>query len=164
MLNSAVVNAWLYVHLGVLLIVVAYATCSYAMFPRAVDRGRTCVADSPLRTLLVGLLVSVPIVAAAIVLSALPNGVMKLAGVSLLLAWLTTALLGLAPLAVHVGARGEPGTARWSTVARGAAFVTLTWMMPFVGWFVAMPLCLAFGVGCAVRSLRGRSAPVPTLA
>ncbi|MBL9150084.1 MAG: hypothetical protein JNM94_15460 [Phycisphaerae bacterium] len=164
MLNSAVVNAWLYAHIGVLLVVVAYATCSYAMFSRAVERGRACVADSPIRTLMIGLLVSVPLVVAALVLSSAANGVIKLVGVSLLLGWLTTALLGLAPLALHVGARGEAGNIRWTTVARGASFVTLTWMLPVAGWFVAMPLSLAFGVGCAVRAAGRRAAtPVATL-
>lgn len=159
MLNSAVVSAWLYVHVGVLLVVIAYATCSQALLGGIAERGRERVARAPLATLLVGLAISVPAFVGAIVLMDRPNGVVKLVGAAMAVSWVMVALLGLAPLATHVGSRGEAGPARWTTVARGAALIALTWMLPIVGWFVALPLSLAFGTGCLVLSLAGRRSP-----
>ncbi|MFO0827158.1 MAG: hypothetical protein U0572_03325 [Phycisphaerales bacterium] len=157
MLNSAVVSAWLWVHVGVLLIVVAYATCGSALLGPVADRGRERLGRAPLRTLLVGLGLSVPWMVAAITLMSLPNGILKLVGASLTVAWVATSLLGMSSLAMHVGARGDAGAARWTTVARGGALISLTWMLPIVGWFVAMPLSLACGAGCLVLSLRRES-------
>ncbi len=160
MLNSAVVSAWLWVHVGILLIVVAYASCSNALLSSASERGRQRLAHAPLRTLLLGLVISVPIMLAAIVMMSLPNGAVKLAGTAVTVAWVTVALLGLAPLAVHVGSGGEQGPVRWTTVIRGAALIALTWMLPVVGWFVALPLSLACGAGCLLLSLRTTKLPV----
>jgi hypothetical protein len=153
MLNSAVVSAWLWVHIGVLLVIVGYATCGHAMLPRAVESGRRRLERAPVRTALKGLAISVPWVGVAIVLMNLPNGALKFAGVLLGLSWLAIALVGTSAVALQVGGRGESGPARWTHVARGGAFVALTWMLPVLGWFVVMPLTLACGLG----SLIGRA-------
>lgn len=151
MLNSAVVNAWLWTHIGILLIVVAYATCGSALLPTAAERGRERLAHRPIRTLAVGIGISVPWMLIAILMMAGGQGsIIGLLGVVMTIAWMLTALLGLASVASHVGARGESGPLRWTTTARGAALLALTWMLPIVGWFVALPLSLACGLGCLV--------------
>ncbi|MDZ4829719.1 MAG: hypothetical protein SGJ09_05910 [Phycisphaerae bacterium] len=154
MLNSAVVSAWLWIHVGVLLVVVAYAACGSAFLPTASERGREILARSPIRTLLIGLAMTVPIMLVAIVLMNLPNGAVKLVGTVMAVSWLMIGLVGLAPLALHVGARGDAGPIRSTTVMRGGALIALTWMLPVVGWFVALPLTLACGAGCLLLSLR----------
>lgn len=148
MITSAVVSAWLWVHVGILLVVVGYATCGHAILPGAIERGRDRLAGSPVMTAIKGLAISVPWVFAAIVLMNLPIGALKFAGVLLGLAWLALGLVGLSAISLHVGNRGAHEPARWTHVARGAGFVTLTWMLPILGWFVALPLTLACGVGC----------------
>ncbi len=154
MITSAVVSAWLWVHIGVLLIVVGYATCGHAIAPIATERGRVKLAIRPVRTALVGVLISGPWVVASIVLMNLPNGALKFAGVALLVVWLMVCFIGLGSVALHVGDRGTSGGARWTDVSRGAAFLALTWMLPVVGWFVALPLSLACGLGCMLGSRR----------
>ena len=160
MLNSAVVSAWLWVHFGVLLALVGYAACGHALFPRLVEDGRVRLELRPVRTLLVGLAISLPWVGLGIALANAPNGALKFAGVLLGLAWLSLALVGVSSIALRIGARGEAAHARWTDVARGAGFVGFTWMLPILGWFVVLPLTLACGVGCLVGSLVGRS-PLP---
>lgn len=150
MITSAVVSAWLWVHVGILLVVVGYSACGHAILPGATERGRARLAASPFRTALKGLAISAPCVIAALVLMNLPNGALKFAGVLLGLTWLAVALVGVSAIALHVGDRGGSGPAPWTHVARGAGFVTLTWMLPLLGWFVALPLTLACGVGCLV--------------
>ena len=157
MITSAVVSAWLWVHIGILLVVVGYSACGYAILPGTAERGRAKLAQRPFVTALIGLAISAPWVTGAIILMALPNGVLKFAGVLLGLSWLFIALVGMSAIALHVGRRDLDGTARWHEVARGAGLVTLTWMLPLLGWFVALPLTLACGVGCLV----GPRAKVP---
>lgn len=159
MLNSAVVSAWLWVHVGVLLVMVGYATCARAMFPCAVERGRQRIEQRPLRTFLLGIAVSVPWLALGIGLGSAPSGVLKFAGVLLGLAWLALALVGTASIAHLIGSRGEPVSVRWTHPARGAALLTLTWMLPLLGWFIVMPLTLACGAGCMLG--RGRNPVAP---
>lgn len=158
MITSAVVSAWLWVHVGVLCIVVAYAACGHAFFPTIVERGRERLASRPVRTALIGALVSVPWLLVAILLSNAPLGGLKLAGAILGLAWIAVGLAGLGSIALHVGERGAVGGAAWTTVARGAGFLALTWMLPILGWFVMLPLSLVCGVGCVLGGLR--SAPM----
>jgi hypothetical protein len=163
MLNSAVVSAWLWVHVGVLLVVMGYAICGHAMFPRFVETGRRRLDERPLRTLFVGLAISLPWVGVAIALANAPNGALKFVGALLGLAWIALALVGTASIALRVGTRGETAPPRWTTVARGAGFVALTWMLPILGWFVVLPLTLACGVGCLVGRHVGRHGGRPTL-
>jgi hypothetical protein len=150
MITSAVVSAWLWVHVGVLLVVVGYSACGYAILPGAAERGRERLARRPILTALIGLGISAPWVIGAIVLMNLPNGALKFAGALLGLSWLFIALVGMSAIALHVGRRDVTESARWHDVARGAGLVTLTWMLPLLGWFVALPLTLACGVGCLV--------------
>jgi Mn2+/Fe2+ NRAMP family transporter len=150
MLNSAVVSAWLWVHVGVLLVVIGYAACGFALFPRVVESGRRRLDIAPLRALLIGLAISIPWVGLAIGLANAPSGALKFAGVILGLAWIAVALIGTTAIALRVGLHGEAVPARWTHVARGAGFVALTWMLPVLGWFVVLPLTLACGVGCLV--------------
>lgn len=151
MLNSAVVSAWLWIHVGILLTAIAYATCGSALLPGNAERGRQWLANRPIRTLVIGLSLSIPWMLVAILLMASgKGGAVGLAGVVLAVAWVLVALLGLGSVSLHVGARGEVGPARWTTTARGAAILSLTWMLPIVGWFVALPLTLACGLGCLV--------------
>jgi hypothetical protein len=168
MLNSAVVSAWLWVHIGVLLVIVGYATCGHAMLPRAVESGRRRLERGPIRTALKGLAISIPWVGVAVVLMNLPNGALKFAGVLLGLSWLALALVGTSAVALQVGSRGESGPTRWTHVARGAGFVALTWMLPVLGWFVVMPLTLACGIGSLIgrapASDPGESAALPAVA
>lgn len=164
MLNSAVVSAWLWVHVGVLLALVGYATCGHALFPRLVEGGRDRLETRPIRTLMIGLAVSIPWVAIALALANTPNGALKFASALLGLAWLLLALVGVSSIALRVGARGEAGPVRWTQVARGAGFVGFTWMLPVLGWFVVLPLTLACGVGCAIggsAQTRAGDAPSP---
>ena len=157
MITSAVVSAWLWVHVGFLLVVVGYSACGYAMLPGMAERGSAKLATRPLLTTLIGLAISGPWVATSILLMSLPNGVLKFAGVLLGLTWLFVALVGMSAVSLHVGRRERSREARWHEVARGAGLVTLTWMLPLLGWFVALPLTLACGVGCMVAPA-GRAA------
>lgn len=158
MITSAVVSAWLWVHIGILLVVIGYSACGWAILPSAAERGRQRLASRPILTAIVGLAISAPWVTGSIVLMTLPNGVLKFAGVLLGLSWLFVALVGMSAIALHVGKRDASGSARWHEVARGAGLVTLTWMLPLLGWFVALPLTLACGVGCLVGAATTRAA------
>jgi hypothetical protein len=163
MITSAVVSAWLWVHVGILLVTVAYATCGSAILPGVAERGRAQLAVRPTRVVLIGLGVSVPWVLASIILLNLPNGAVKLIGAAALVGWAVLSLAGLASVSLLVGDRNAAGGPRWAHVARGAACVSLTWMLPVVGWFVMLPLSLAAGLGCLIAGRPSAAAVPPPL-
>jgi hypothetical protein len=66
--------------------------------------------------------------------------------------WILAGLVGGAGIAQHVG-RGRDGTAEWLQTVRGGLFISLTWILPLVGWLGILPLTLATGVGCLVLGL-----------
>lgn len=155
MLNSAVVSAWLWIHVGILLIAIAYATVGRALLPMRTERARAALAARPLRVFGIGLGVTVPWAGIAIALMvAGQGGPVGLLGVVIGLAWLLAALAGLATLATHVGSAGTSGDAPWWATTRGAACVALTWMLPVVGWFILLPATLALSLGCLLVGRR----------
>lgn len=153
MLNSAVVSAWLWIHVGLLCVAVGYAMVGRALLPGRTERGRLALAARPLRTFAVGLAVSIPWAGIAIVLMSLgQGGPIGLLGVVLGLSWLIVALAGLGAIATLVGAEATP--APWWAPARGAACVALTWMLPIVGWFILLPATLVLSLGCVLVGRR----------
>ena len=46
----------------------------------------------------------------------------------------------------------------WVQTFRGGLFISLTWVLPLVGWLVMLPLTMSAGIGCLVLgSFFGRS-------
>ena len=152
MTTSAAVYTFLFIHVGVILVVTAYYTVGAAVAPTLTSRGRYRFAQRPWLPAVIGLAISVPWVAVVLVLLNLPSGAFKFAGAVAGCAWVLAGLVGGAGIAQHIG-RGSDGTAEWIQTVRGGLFITLTWILPLVGWLVILPLTLATGVGCLVLGL-----------
>lgn len=152
MTTSAVVYSFLFIHLGLILVVAAYYTLGASMAPQLTERARLRLARRPWLPVLIGLALSVPWVVIALVLMNLPSGAVKFAGAALLAMWVLGGLLGGASIAQHIG-RVDGESFRWSHTFRGGLFVVLTWILPIVGWLVMLPLTLAAGIGCLVLGL-----------
>ena len=145
---SAVVLAWVFIHLGVILVAAAYFTVGAAMLPRMTERARHRFARAAWLPAVLGLIVSVPWVVGALVMLNLPSGALKFAGAVLLGFWFLFGLLGSAGLAQHIGCIGDASAGNsWKTTFRGGVFLALTWALPVVGWIAALPMTLAAGVG-----------------
>ena len=162
MTTSAVVYTFLFVHVGVILVVTAYYTLGAAIAPRITERGRVRFGNRPWLPVLIGLGLSVPWVAAALVLLNLPAGGLKFAGAALGCLWVLLALIGGSGIAQHVGHGSNSGPVTWMQTARGGLLLSLTWILPLVGWLGMLPLTLAAGIGCLVMgAIPIRQQPMP---
>lgn len=149
MLTTAVVYTWFLVHVGVLLVVSAWAVVVGALFPGFTARGVARLENRLWVPLLTGLAISIPVIVIAFLLLLVPNGAAKFIGAVVASLWVLVSLCGLAAVARRVG-----GGASLGAVFRGGLLMTLTWMLPFVGWFIALPLTLSLGLGCVVLGFR----------
>lgn len=80
-------------------------------------------------------------------------------GIALAALTLGAALLGVVGLADRVGERltsPHDATRPWLRTLRGLVILLGAWMLPVLGWFLLMPLCLAGGLGAFVHALRHR--------
>jgi hypothetical protein len=128
-----------------------------ALFAGVVKRASLCYGNHPVRTALLGLLVTVPVAAVGVGLIGAPGAPGKFLGFAVLTALVTLSLLGSAGLARLVGERlpapsdaGQP----WRPVLRGGTVLAVCFVLPMVGWFLVLPFTLVSGVGAAVLSLR----------
>lgn len=142
-----------FIHVGVILVVSAYYTLSAAIAPGLTSRSRMRFARSPWLPALIGIGLSLPWVAISLVLLQAPSGPIKFAGAVIGSAWILCGLIGGAGIAQQVGLGSSNEQASWIHSIRGGLFITLTWVLPFIGWLVMLPLTLATGIGCLILGL-----------
>ncbi len=105
MTTSAVVQTFLFIHIGVILVVTSYYLLSAAIAPGMVERGREIFARRPGRPIWIGLIISVPWVFIALAMMSGPPA-FKFLGVVLFGVWFLLGLVGGAGIAQHIGSRG----------------------------------------------------------
>ncbi len=138
----------------------AWMLLARALAPRLVSASRERWSR-PGRHILLGAVVFTGWLTLVLGAFAVPFPPAKLAGLLLLTGLAAFSLSGMAGLASLLGERLSPqGTLlRQHTV--GAIVLELAFVLPLVGWFVALPLALAGGCGVAAASLLRRlRAPV----
>jgi hypothetical protein len=156
---------WFLIVLGAYLVFVAQWLFAWALFPARVERCREAYATRPIASTLIGLVVIVPLIVLASLLGkVLPHPVVQIPMVGLLLVVALLALVGSAGLALRIGAGlASPvdATAPWRRVLRGGLVLGLTFLTPFLGWFVLLPWTLASGLGAWILARRPAHAPRP---
>ena len=143
---------------GVLTVYVSYWLIAQALFPDLVERARHHYAR-PGKITLIGLGVALlPFVIGAAI-SKLPNPLLKLTGVTLMVVPAMLGLVGSAGLISRIGA-GLPSPADeqqpWRRVLRGGILFALSFLLPFVGWFVLPIWALVSGLGAFILSVTER--------
>lgn len=162
-LTSAVVWAFVWVIIGLLLTIGASILTVRALFP---DFSGRCAGScsTPVRSILLG----VATVAGAAVLITLVQKLGQGAQLPTLLIIGTLILLALAGASGQVvrmarrSVRAGEDPAGWPAAIRGTATLTLAYLLPVAGWCLVLPLSLLCGLGCTLRNLRApRVAAVP---
>jgi hypothetical protein len=151
----------LFIILGVLITTVAYWLLFEALFKRVVERASVVYETNPYKVALIGAIVGVPLFLASLGLLNSAAG-LKLAGAILMSGLLLVGLIGSAGLARLVGSRLASATDSaypWRRVLRGGIVLSITFVLPVVGWFFVLPLTLASGVGAVILSRWGFRAP-----
>lgn len=162
MTTHAVVYTWLFIHIGVILVVTSYFTLGAALAPELTNRARRQFAARPWLPIIIGLAISVPWMLTAIVLLQQSPAAAKFVGAVLGCLWILSGLIGGAGIAQHVGGGdNESNRVSWVQTFRGGLLISLTWVLPLVGWLVMLPLTMSAGIGCLVLgSFFGRSKKV----
>ena len=147
---------------GALVVFVSYWLAGAALFPDTVERARRQYHERPIRItgLGVGLTAPALLVGVALLQQAV-NPLAKLAGAIVLAVPVLLGLLGSAGLATRIGlglpAQRDDGHP-WHRMMRGSVVLSLTFLLPVIGWFVVLPWTLVSGVGAAVAAIRGARA------
>lgn len=154
----------LFLILGTLVTIVSYWLLFEALFSQTVERARRQYETRRLRTALVGLGISAPLFIAGLALLS-GHAAVKLAGVVVLSTLILVGLLGSTGLVRHIGLQlnsTTDATHAWRRVLRGGIVLSITFVLPIVGWFFVLPLTLASGVGAVVLSWRANRNGVAT--
>ena len=137
---------------GLLLCYVSYWLASVALFPSVVDRARQQYETHPIRITLIGLALAVPFVLVSIGIGKVAHPFAKMVGVAVISVPILYGLAGSAGLALRIGASLNSTideTQPWRRVLRGSIVLSLTFLLPVIGWFIVMPWTLVSGLGAA---------------
>jgi hypothetical protein len=128
----------------------------WLLFPGSVERAHQRLELTPYRCVFLGLGGAVATIAFVWMFSAVPLGVVKLAGALLGLGALAVATIGAAGTASSMASRLRSTTSSLSDAGafvRGAVAFELAAAFPLVGWFVVLPLSLMASYGAGIFSL-----------
>lgn len=158
-MNIAVVLALLFIHLGFLIAFNCLWLFTRALCPGLVERTRELYAQ-PVKSFGVGLLTGLLPGALGLVLVNAGLPALKLLGWLLFLSAVLTGFIGSAGLADRVGRglaipsdEGQP----WRQTYRGGVVLSFIFILPFIGWFLVLPVVLITGNGSFVRARRVRA-------
>lgn len=144
---------------GTLMSFVCYCLLFEGTFPAAVDRCRQAYQTRPILSMVLGGGVGIPGTVLAVLFFSSGNPFGQFLGFSTLFLLLSLAILGAAGLASLIGHRlKSPQDAQqpWKRVYRGAIVLAITFLFPFVGWFLVLPVTFLSGFGAALMSLKWR--------
>ena len=142
--------------IGFLLCYVVYWLASAALFPAVVERAKQQYDTRPVRATLVGVGLALPFIALSIGLGKVAHPVAKMVGVALIGIPVLYGLLGSAGLALRIGAGLKSSiddTQPWRRILRGSVVLSLTFLLPVIGWFIIMPWAIISGLGAAVIAM-----------
>jgi hypothetical protein len=152
--------------LGILTIYVSYWLLAEALFPALVERaGRQY--GKPLKISLIGLAAALAPVVLGLMLSKVPNPLLKVLGITLLIAPAMLGLAGSAGLTLRIGA-GLPSPVDeaqpWRRVLRGGVLLACSFLLPIVGWIVIPLWVLVSGLGAFIVSVKEQKRDRPPVA
>ena len=149
--------------LGIMAIYVSYWLLAQALFPAMVERACRNYAK-PLRISLIGLGAAVVPVVLGLALAKTPNPLLKMIGITLVVAPAMLGLAGSAGLTLRIGA-GLPSpvdeTQPWRRVLRGGVVLAFSFLLPVVGWIVIPLWVLVSGLGAFIISVRESKREIP---
>lgn len=141
---------------GFLLCYVVYWLASSALFPAVVERAKQQYDTRPVRATLLGILLALPFIALSLVTGQVPHPAAKMLGVVLIGIPILYGLLGSAGLALRIGAGLKSSiddTQPWRRMLRGSVVLSLTFLLPVIGWFIVMPWAIISGLGAVVIAM-----------
>jgi hypothetical protein len=118
-----------------------------ALFPRAVWLAQRAAEESPGRSLLIGAVNTVFVLAIALTLLGSGGPILSFLGGTVAAAGLAGLAIGLAGVATMVGKRLTRQASGLSEILAGTAVLSLASATPIFGWFVVLPGFVFLGLG-----------------
>lgn len=159
--------------LGMLIACPALWLLCRGLWPDLVDYCKADCSVTLFKPFLVGLPLTIAAVFAVAFLSKLPQPVGGISSLALICLFITYAGSGVAGLATVIGERlPSPADALcpWKATIRGGIVLELSYILPFLGWFVLLPISIVIGAGATTRAVikthrrkpknENRSAPI----
>jgi hypothetical protein len=150
------VAAWTALLAGLMIVLPAVWLLFGALWPAALGRAQARIPARPLSTFFVGLGVALAFAAAIGLLVKLNAAPIALGVLAFSLGW---SFLGVSALARHAGSRLtsalEPA---WKAHLRGSFALAFSFLVPFLGWLLVLPIALVLGAGAATLGVFRRPA------
>ncbi len=147
---------WVFLILGLLLTINAVWLASASLFP-SLSASAPEHYGKPLKLTLVGLAVALPLFLIGLALGNANPPLLKVVGVLIVGAVILTGLAGSAGLATRIG-NGLPSPIDsdqpWKATLRGGIILSLTFILPFIGWFGILVWTLLTGVGAVALNYK----------
>lgn len=126
-------------------------TAWWLLFPMTVGRARLRLEHTPWQCLWLGLALAILAGIPIALLLALPSGLTKFMGGSLLTVLLAVAGLGAAGMVAKMGEqwakKGSEALSPAGAFVRGAVTLELAAAFPVIGWFIVIPLAIIASLG-----------------
>ena len=153
-ITSAEVYMWFFIHVGVLLVAAAWLTVSAILFPKFTGRGAVILGSKPWRSFFIGLGLFIIGIILFAVMNAIPFAGGKFIAVVIGLCIILLGLLGAGGLVRCLASRVYPKEMSHSvrSLYGISLLVVMTWMLPLLGWFLALPTTLIVGLGSIILS------------
>ncbi len=151
---------------GTQVVVTSYWLAAESLYPKLVAAAHDRYTQQPLRITLLGALVGIPVFGFGVSLFQMGSPAAKVLGFALASIAALGSLLGSAGLCRRIGSgllSPNDTTQPWRRVLRGGIVLAMMCLLPFLGWFLILPLTLISGGGAILSALfarhRNRQAP-----
>jgi hypothetical protein len=152
------VAIWVALFGGLMVVLPAVWLLFGALWPAAVGRAQERIPKKPWSTFFIGLGMTV----AVTLLVALLGKVGPPAALVLSAFGMGWSMVGVSALARHVGTRlSSPGDAAWRPHLRGGIVLSLSFLVPILGWMLVFPIALILGMGATTMAVFKRKAAEP---
>jgi len=147
--------AYFFVVLGFMLAFPGLWLLCRGLWPNLVNESNADCENGLVKPFLVGLPVSGAALFVAIALGKI-GGPVAVAGIATFCLYIIYASTGVSGLVTVIGQRLPSPADKdrpWNATIRGGIVLELSWLLPFLGWFILLPASFIIGAGSATRSL-----------
>ena len=131
-----------------------------ALWPSALERGQRRIPRMPIGTFFTGVGVATVFILLTVALGSANLPALALPIAAFGLGW---AFFGTSAFARHLGERlSTPGQPAWRSHLRGSIVLSLSFLVPILGWFLVFPIAMILGLGTTTLSLIRPQKQAPT--
>jgi len=150
------IMAYFFVVLGLLLTIPGLWLLCRGLWPQTFAYTTEYSRKTLLKPFFIGLPLAVVVVVLTGILSKLPQPAGGISTILFLSLFFIYAHTGVAALATTLGERLPSPKDKdypWNATVRGGVVLELSFLLPFIGWFVILPVSLIIGAGLTTRAL-----------